>query len=94
MYGIKKDFLLVRRRTILQENDIVWEFKATYCETGVGMSTPQDFFCEDVMPVVVNEKNYGEYVVLFDQILLQARSGINKPMYFTSVIRKIDLIGV
>lgn len=73
------------------KNGVLWIFEARHIETGVGLHTSDRFYDTDVMPVVVNPRNYHEYIVLFEDVLLSSRKGINRPMHFTKVIRKIDL---
>lgn len=73
------------------KDDRLWLFETKYSETDVGIKTPKDFYSMDVMPVIVNQENYHEYIILFEEMLLNARKGINRPLYFTPIVRKIDL---
>ncbi|MCM1162482.1 MAG: hypothetical protein NC412_14855 [Roseburia sp.] len=73
------------------KDGVLWIFEDRYIETGVGLNTSDNFYDTDVMPVIVNPKNYREYIVLFGDVLLSSRKGVNKPLYFTKIIRKINL---
>ncbi len=73
------------------KDDVLWVFEARYIETDLGLRTSDKFYDTDVMPVIVNPQNYHEYIVLFKDVLLSSRKGVNKPLYFTKVIRKINL---
>ena len=73
------------------KENTLWLFEARYTETDVGIKTSKEFYSFDIMPVIVNPLDYSEYIVLLEEMLLSVRKGLNKPIYFTKIVRSVSL---
>ena len=74
------------------KNEKLWEYTGQYTEFRKGIPNAPALGNEWQIPVLVDEKNYGNYYVLTKELVHSYRDGFwEKPFYFTRVIRKVDL---